>query len=168
MLEKYFSVKKSWLQLRKVDKLTFSNQNRKKPRETYSGGCSWILKIKRIVGTLKYRKMKTFPQESNPFPQSYRTIWKLSRKKFGFLNHFGHFLNRDWSHQMDQMAQIVSTDGYTGRLTNRFRTPIVAERRQTDASFWKFITKNDKSVEKIFFCQKKLVATSEGRQTHVF
>ena len=45
VLKKYFSVKKSWLQLRKVDKLTFRNQNRKKLRKTKCVNCSWILKI---------------------------------------------------------------------------------------------------------------------------
>ena len=166
VLKKYFSVKKSWLQLRKVDKLTFSNENRKNTRETYSGGCSWILKIKRIVGTLKYRKMKTYPQKTNPYPQSYRSIWKPSRKRFGFLNQFGHFLNRSSSHHL---AQIVSTDvGSTETNKNRFSTPILTERRQTEGRFILKMKnqKWQKSFWKIFFISKKLVATSEGRHTH--
>ena len=72
-----------------------------------------IFKIEQHTTRQKCRKKKAFPQETKPFPQSYRTIRKAWHKNLGFLIHFTKFLIRtstDQNTQNEEMEENTATN----------------------------------------------------------
>ena len=85
----------------------------------------------------KCRKKKAFPQETKPFPQSYRTIRKAWHKNLGFLIHFTKFLIRTSTDQNTQNEEMEENTATNWNFVSTFKS----RRKKTNS--WKAKTKND-------------------------